>query len=477
MNPRTRSILRRAHMAGVAQMPAVSSASAEELEAISGFVLHCAVHRVTAPDVADLRAHCALDRPAPSTLQALAQGLEILGFTPALIAAAERASQEQALRANFRGYNHGARRDYRRTVSVGPDQLPIEWQQVLQQLRRDEAHSPEILKRMEHRLGMFAWSALRAGLPVDLENSEAECAFYDDLIQRSRGRAIKKGEDPDDAAPRWAYMRTAAEEFCRFGKYLGVTPESGDRLDRNYRGFCMLEARQTPLKMFTSLQAPELPVTLAGVCRDLQNARTLAGPDRRHQARLKACAIGITLACPPRAQDVVENLIWGKGVFYEAEADRYCFNYIQHKTNVRLHVKFEQRFSMFFESLLLGDNDPRYLPALRDQALQERRPLFMRYDGEPAAYGWIGRTWDAAIRAGSDGKTGSGSHLARTILQTFLADLGEDGFAYGRTGLGHRSFRQLESYRDDNARRRAASCAAAAADACAAPFDDISNLI
>ena len=468
MTPRVRALLRKPHMVGVAQLPGIDDVTADEIEALEPFVAFCAEHRVTRPKAADLRAFLTLSSPPDASgpvKRAVHDGLARLAelervfykldFGAALIAAARKVDEEVRHSGFFRGYNHGIRRNYARTVSLPVAELPLEWQTTLRDLRRKQVYSLSILDRMERRLGMFAWSAERARRPVDLEDPEAECALYDDLIDRSRAKAIRGGEDPATAQPRWAYLRSTAEELKRFAKYLGVSDATEGRLDCNYRGFTGLEQRQTPLKMFAALQAPDLPVTLAKARIELEEAQAIPKAALRHQHRLKACARGITVACPPRARDVVDRMFWGKGVFYRPETNSYAFKYAQSKNGIVLDIGFEPSFNLFFDALLLGDNDRRYLPALRDRAIaQHRRPLFLRYDGDPVGYGWFGRTWDEAI--------GSSSHLARTLLQTFLADLGETGLDYGRRAAGHRSHRALEEYRDEHARQISARKAAGA---------------
>jgi hypothetical protein len=190
-------------MRGVAQMPRVAEASAAELEALSAFVEHCAVHHVAAPGIADLRAHLHLAEPALLQIETLASALDVLGFEGALVEAARSASADWSHRTRFRGYNHhGESRGRRvRRVSVAPDRLPSDWRETLRVLRRDRTYSTDIVTRMEHRLCMFAWSAAEAGLPADLEGAAAECALYDDMIQRSRARAAGECED---GSPRWA---------------------------------------------------------------------------------------------------------------------------------------------------------------------------------------------------------------------------------------------------------------------------------
>ena len=486
MTPRVRALLRAPHMAGVAQLPGIADVTAEELEALEPFVAFCAEHRVAAPKTADLRAFLALECPPGAAdparareavhgtlarLAALERVLYRLDFGARLIAAARTAREDLRHRGFFRGYNHGKRRSYTRSVSLPVADLPSDWQATLRALRRDRAYSPSILDRMERRLGMLAWSADKAGLPIDLEVPEAECALYDDMIDRSRTKAIKNGEDPASAQPRWSYLRSTAEELRRFAMRLGVSDATRERLDRNYRGFDQLEHHQTPLKMFAALQAPGLPVTLAKARHELEEAQATRNPAHRHQRRLKACARGITVACPPRARDVVDRMLWGKGVFYRPETNSYAFKYAQSKPGVVLDIPFEPGFNMFFDALLLGDNDPRYLPALRDRAIAQHQSLFLRYDGAPVAYGWFGRAWDEAI--------GSSGHLARTLLQTFLADLGEVGLDYGRRAIGHRSHRTMEKYRDEHARQISACKAgdAFAARSESLSSDDITDLL
>ncbi len=486
MTPRIRAIFRAPHMAGVAQLPGIANVTAVELEALEPFIAFCAQHRVTAPAVTDIRAFLTLDippRPADpqsveiwqrdwlGQIETLKRAFQALGFSPALIEAATAVGEELGHRTFYRTHNHGIRRSYQRTVSYRVEDLPEAWQDTLRHLRRNQSYSLPILDRMERRLGMFAWSAVQAGLPIDLEVSEAECALYDDLIDRSKAKAIRNGEDPDAAQPRWAYLRSTAEELKRFGTHFGVSDAVMDRLDRNYRGFADLEQRQTPLKMFAALKAPTLPVTLARARIQLEEATATLNAAHRHQRRLKACARGITVACPPRARDVIDRMYWGAGVFYRPHTNMYAFDYAQSKTGGPLKMDFEPDFNRFFDALLLGDNDPRYLPQIRDQAIAQRRPLFLRYEGGPVAYGWFGRVWDEAI--------GSSSHLARTLLQTFLADLGEAGFRYGRNALGHKGESMIEKYRDDHARRRSARLAADAFSARAEKFtnDDITDLL
>jgi hypothetical protein len=469
-------------MVGVARLPGIENVTAVELEALEPFIGFCAQHRIAAPTVTDIRAFLTLaipPRPADPKaveicqrdwlrqVEALEQALQKLGFSEALIDATSAVREEFRHRVNFQSYNHAIRRTYQRKYSFPVVDLPVAWQATLRSLRRNQTYCLSILDRMERRLGMFAWSADQAGRPIDLEDDEAECALFDDLIFRSTQKAIAAGDDPATAQPRWSYLRSTAEELKRFGTHHGVSAPVMNRLVRNYRGFASLEARQTPLKMFAALKAPKLPVTLAKARIQLEEATATRNPAHRHQRRLKACARGITVACPARARDVVDHLFWGDGVFYRAETNSYAFKYTQSKVGRILSVNFQSSFNVFFNALLLGDNDPRYLPQIRDQAIAQRRPIFVRYEGEPVAYGWFGRTWDEAI--------GSSGHLARTLLQTFLADMGEIGLTYGSNAIGHRGYSNFPKYRDDQARQISADMAADAFSARAETFsiDDI----
>jgi hypothetical protein len=454
-------------MAGVVQLPKITCVTAAELEALEPFIGFCAQHRIAAPTITDIRAFLTLlipPRPAdPKAVEiwqrdwlrqvkTLEQALQKLSFSEALIDAISAVREQFRHRVNFQSYNHAIRRIYQRKYSFPVVDLPVAWQATLRRLRSNQTYSLSILDRMEHRLGMFAWSADQAGRPIDLGDDEAECALLDDLIFRSTQKAIAAGDDPGTAQPRWAYLRSTAEELKRFGTHHGVSAPVMDRLVRNYRGFVGLEAQQTPLKMFAALKAPQLPVTLAKARIQLEEATATCNAAHRHQRRLKACARGITVACPPRARDVVDYLFWGDGVFYRAETNSYAFKYTQSKVGTILDVNFQSSFNVFFNALLLGDNDPRYLPQIRDQAIAQRRPIFVRYEGEPVAYGWFGRTWDEAI--------GSSSHLTRTLLQTFLADMGEIGLIYGMNAIGHKGSRSFPEYRDEQARQISANVAA-----------------
>jgi hypothetical protein len=75
----------------------------------------------------------------------------------------------------------------------------------------------------------------------------------------------------------------------------------------------------------------------------------------------------------------VDQLLWGNGIFYRVETNNYAFKYKQSKVGSELNIGFQPSFNIFFNALLLGDNDPRYLPEIRDQAIAQRRPMFIRY--------------------------------------------------------------------------------------------------
>jgi hypothetical protein len=143
--------------------------------------------------------------------------------------------------------------------------------------------------------------------------------------------------------------------------------------------------------------------------------------------------------------------------------DRYRFRYVPGKTARSvpqpLNLLLVPFYTPFIDALILGDLPARYLPALREKALADRRPLYVRYDNMPCPTTSYGRAWAK--------EAGTGGHIARTLAYDEFAagvDEGEDpdgrasspefAVAYGKLVNHHVSERTPRKYRSEIAIRR-----------------------
>ncbi|RME18538.1 MAG: hypothetical protein D6801_01200, partial [Alphaproteobacteria bacterium] len=360
----------------------------------------------------------------------------------------------QAHRAQFHGVPKGPGREYVRRVSVPVDELPADWRATLRRLQLDGAYTPSIMQRMTHRLGLFTWSAQRAGRPVDLADTEALRVLYRDLRQRSIDRQIararKQGLEANITEPRWAYLRSAWEELYRFARAHGLPDAVCDQLRRTQDILAAKERRQSSLKKAQARKIgtrADLLVRAEGL---LAEAETASLPQMRHALRNRAAAIALGCAVPARPADVAAHHVFGRGLFHEPERNRYRFRYHPRKTrgsiSAEIDIPLDPWWNRFIDALILQDHHPSYLGALRAKVIAEHRPLYVQYDGSPAAYAWYSRMWSLV--------TGAGGHIARTLAYDDTILMGAEGALYGRVVNGHSpTSRAVRAYESDRLAR------------------------
>ena len=424
-----------------------------ELQGIEAFMRFCAENRVFDPSKEDINAFAALGEQPPELMLSLADALHRIGLseectTSRIVAEARRH------RMNFKGITRGANRAYLRWVSMPIDQLPDEWQTTLKRLRLEERFAPSVWARMVSRLGMFAWSAKRAGLPLDLGNTDALKALYVDMRERSkdiqRRRDEKNGQVRSVYTPRWAYLRSTWEEVRRFAKHHGLPPAVLNQLTDTYTELATLENRQEAEKVAKARAAGSRLDLYQEAEKMLADASLKKHPQQRHALRNRAAAIALGCAVPARPEDVVKHHVFGQGITFEPGRNAYRFRYIPQKTRFstgrKINIPLLPVWNKFIDALVLQDQDPRYLGQLRAKAIDEKRPLYVQYDGTPAVYAWYSRMWERVA--------GTGGQIARTLIYDDAIARGEDGIQAARLMAGHAPNSPIvAAYRSEAAQR------------------------
>ncbi|MGP6090008.1 hypothetical protein [Antarctobacter jejuensis] len=456
-------LLRQPHMVHLLDHPALEAMPDPELRALAAFMAFRVEHGIETPVRADICAYAGLTEAAAADLRTLQRAFLRFGAGPDLLRLCTEEAEHLAHRAGFAGVTKGRNRDYTRSVSVPFEDLPADWQTTLHRLRDEGIFAACILDRMTQRLGMFAWSAQQAAVPIDLASSEAQKALYQDMRARSAAK--------NDGSPRWSYLRTAWEEMRRFARAHGLPQSVYDALSVTYDVLTGLENGQSALKFAKIAGIGSSSDTLAQAMTLLEDARQLQRPDKRHEARNRAAAIGIGSLVTARPEDVVRNHVFGKGVYYDRERDAYRFAYTPSKLRGRhrdpLDIPLTREMNPFIDAVILQDQDPRYLGAIRDRAVETHRPLYVNYDGSPCAYGWYGRAWEAVV--------GTGGHIARTIIYNEFD--GEFGLLYGAATNDQVSPSVIAKYRSSKAKQKNIARAQKTAAIRAACDGDISDLL
>ena len=212
-----------------------------------------------------------------------------------------------------------------------------------------------------------------------------------------------------------------------------------------------MERTQAAQKI-TKLLSIGTPQVLLDQAHDLLEASSkIKNANQRHAARNTAAAIAIGLLVPARPADVYEHHVFGKGIFFCEETRVFEFRYTPTKTArvtpKPLKIKLDPRMNKFLDALILGDHDTRYLEALRTKIMQERRPLYVNFDGRRCVKAWYSRAWTKV--------TGTGGHIARSLAYDAFAGTGEFGLRYGTAINHHKSRAIVEKYRSDFERSKA----------------------
>jgi len=398
--------------------PVIDTLTLDVLRALDGFFDHIGQFKLTLPTPEDFLAWATLARGAKD-LRFLSIGLFAFDAEDPNLAVIEAALSIIEAKETYCGTDSKGRPSYERSVSVPFVELPEDWQAFLQHLRvrriggDPSAPAPDIQDRMIQKLGQYTFVMRRDGLTQKL-HQEGLTAFYADLSTRISERT--------GALLRPATLRATWEELERFARLTGTYPEG------------LMSALK---KTLATLRDEELTVTqlkyermhgLGGPADIIREAIALldktvnsGSPGKRHILRNRAAALGLPAILPLRRD--WHRIVFGKTLFWDR--GRYRFrNFRPGKTALldgrrTFPASIHPRMSCFIDALLLHDNDPKYLEALRQKAEQEQRPLFVHPNGMPAAKSYVSRVW-AEI-------AGTGATISRTMLHDHFGAKGEEG--------------------------------------------------
>lgn len=447
------------HLADLPQVDEMSDAVLTVVEAFMGF---CSEHSLQDPSHDDIAAFTKLHEISSEKLALLTSAFNEFHLDQ-LVADANKVASSLRHQENFDGIRPKYARAYERVVSLDESQLPRLWQATLSELRLTQSYAAAIIHRMADRLGVFARCARAMGEVPDLGSLAQQKAFFDDLYARS---LAKNGQ-----GARWAYVRSGFEEVLRFASQMSAANDVLTGLKSRYKIISEREAEQTPLKFLKVEQIAETPALLRQAEERLKLASTLKLPQMRHAARNKAAALAIGLAVPARPADVFAHHTFGTGIIYDEVSAGYRFRYSPQKTrnSVRdgLDILLAPHWNQFIDALILQDLDPSYLPELRNKVLDEKRALYVNYDGSRCALSWYSRAWAEQV--------GTGGHIARTLAYDSMMNLGEFGIFYASGICHHRSALIHRKYRSQNSVRKSYALAQNVMSLSAS--DDISDLL
>ena len=105
----------------------------------------------------------------------------------------------------------------------------------------------------------------------------------------------------------------------------------------------------------------------------------------------------------------------------------------------------------FVDARLLQDDDPKYLDALRDAAVEEEWPLFIHPDGTLVAENYVSQAWSSEF--------GTGAHIYRSIVYDVVIAISEDATRASMLMNDHTSRQARKKYTGDRAKQAALAAA------------------
>lgn len=429
--------LRSKVMAGLAHHPLIARLDDDQVCLVEAFSRYMKENIVTDLDVEYIRGFAMIAAVSPDALVHLGAALRIFGMPAA--DHFDTVSKELLHASNRPRIHKGRKRTYQRSVSVAPDDLPADWREALANMKAGlkggiDAPAPSIQTRLTQRLCMFAWSAQRAGRPIDLADEEALQAFYRDLEARSAAKHT--------SGPREATLRNSFEELHRFARYIGAPDAVIASLRFTYEILCIAEGEQDQLK-WRKIDGQSSDVVLEAARDRLARSRTASTAAARQKLRNEAMALIVGFYVAPRPADF-ESFAFGESVLFDAERGRYSFIYIQQKTNHRASVLRKVHLppsaTPYFDAVILRDAADDLIETLRAKAMHDKRPLTIHDNDEPVAYGWYSRVFKGVI------ETGGHAMRAIRVSEILAAYPNAAGMEMARLTTGHASLHHIEKY-------------------------------
>ncbi|MDO6721654.1 hypothetical protein Q4560_00085 [Celeribacter halophilus] len=364
----------------------------------------------------------------PQRLRYLTQALrEVSPGHPSLLAATD------ALRSKESAYEKARRpaigRTRRLKKSVALTALPRTWQQALSDMAAGFDRNAELPptaamhSTITMKMRQLGFEAVTADLSIEL-SEETVRAYARALIKR-------------DVKP--ATLRASFSAVLKFARYIGANEAVIELLLELCRTY-ERKAKNSPKTKYAKLQNTGYsPIAIVQRAQEiLDRAENKQSFKDQNAARNKAAALALFSVLPIRLADT--RLIFGKTLLWEE--DRYVIRTRLSKNGNLWTADVDARLAKFIDALILRGTDAIWLDTMRTSCINQYRPLFITVRGKNVGYNYVSDAWRSEF--------GTGEHIARTILHTFLgSELGVAGTDMAMAACGQNSFKTAAAYQDE----------------------------
>jgi hypothetical protein len=419
-----------------------------ELQALDCLVEFMSEHGCTELTPSDCHVWARLHGGAAGIEAVIAAMIKTDGAEAPSLAALRLAQESLAACARFAGIPRETRRDYKRKISLYPEDLPKDWRQHLARIqdRIDDGQInlvPDLFDRMTRKVCQYGWYLRENGLALDFDIPALRAYYaYETSRISARGAALS----PSTVIATFGDLR----DFLRYSKaYPKRLIKELDKLLKKLRDRADVETAQK----FAALAAIDITTIRPRADTILADATRHTNPAKRVLQRNRALAIAVPPLTPLRREwhhlKFGRDLVWTEGRYrlrdYKLRKTRHRHGREAYPGSIHPSVEH------FVDARLLQDDDPKYLDALRHAAEEHEWSLFLHPDGTTVAENYVSQVWSAEF--------GTGAHICRSIVYDVVFAISEDATLAGMLMNDHTSQQARKKYTGDRAKQAALAAA------------------
>jgi hypothetical protein len=297
------------------------------------------------------------------------------------------------------------RTQWSRSLSVSAAELPDDWKHALAELRRGASPSGKrppakgALTTMENALRGLCWTCRKANEAVALTPKTLRL-HLDEITRRGRRASSREIE--------MSFLR-------RFMEQIGASKDATDFAKALEKELQQEAKCEVPLKFGTLSRIPPHQQILNQSVQLLAESRTQRSLELRTARAAAATALALECLVPLRCADT--SLQWGVHLWHTGK--RYRLEVRTSKTGRKLKTDLVELLTPFLDALLLQGCDERFLPSMRQQAVEAKSYVFAHANGRALSPNRVANLWARHV--------GCKPHIARTLVHTKLGKLGPDG--------------------------------------------------
>lgn len=339
----------------------------------------------------------------------------------------------EALREKEAKYESGKRKLTPRVRllknSVPESELPAEWRAAFDDMDAGYDRNGELppAKGMQSthimKMRQLLCSAREASLPDEL-SPETVRAYARALLARGLAAAT---------------LRASFSAVLKVSRYIGSDATTIALLAELCRIY-ETKANGSQKQKYAKLQQTGYsPVAIFDhAFRLLGGVLPTMSPLEQQAQRNRAAALAIFAVLPIRLTDT--RLIFGQTLLWKNGT--YVIDTKLSKNKEAWSTDLEPEFNPFIDALILRGCDPIWLDQMREDCIFQRRSLFITTSGDAVGYNYVSDAWRREL--------GTGEHIARTILHTFLGiELDLAGVDMAKAACGQRGYGIQKEYQDD----------------------------